>query len=374
MKFNFIYIFLFLLSNKITNSFIKQKIKKISPNLIKHNLLVSTKLNSQSLNKDNNHNNQNNYNNYNNYNNHNNDNNKINKIDGFLSIIRYKNILPTLYLLLTGSWIVNPNFNNLCNLLNSKTLLFSSINTILILMSNMIINDILDINIDKINNPTRPLITGDIKLNEAYFLLIFFLAITEFINIYFLPINLQYIIHLSLLYTFIYTPILKKIPLIKNLSCATIVSSSIYVGGLATITNMNINTNLNTNININLLYQSILLVFLGSLYNEILLDISDYDGDKKNNIFTIATIFGKNISLLISKKILEFNIFINTLLIYNFGYINYSLLFIITSLPILYDFYKIKINNYQKDDIRNTFTTSSNQMVFMLLIICLISK
>jgi 4-hydroxybenzoate polyprenyltransferase len=232
----------------------------------------------------------------------------------------------------------------------------------------MIINDIFDINIDKINNPTRPLITGKIKLSEAYFLLIFFLAITEFINIYFLPNNLQYIIHIALLYTLIYTPILKKIPLIKNLSCATIVSSSIYVGGLATI------TNINTNININLLYQSMLLVFLGSLYNEILLDISDYEGDKKNNIFTLATIFGKNTSLFISKKILEFNIFINTLLIYNLGYINYSLLFMLTSLPILYNFYKIKINYYQKDDILNTFKTSSNQMVFMLLIICLISK
>lgn len=284
-----------------------------------------------------------------------------NKLIGYLKLIRYKNIFPTIYLFLTGAFIVNPNINNL--LLRGKELFYSLSSTLCILMSNMVINDLFDMKLDKINNPLRPLITGDVTLKEASILLIILLSITEYINIYILPKNLQKIIHLSLLYTFIYTPILKRIPLIKNLSCSLVVSTSVYVGALSA----------GISKNINLLYQIMSLVFLGSLYNEILLDIHDHDGDLQHNIYTLSILFGKKIALSISKFILNVNINLNTLLILVLGYPYYSFLFFLLCMPILNDLFKVYQNYNNKENIMNAVVTSSKQLIFMLLLICLLS-
>lgn len=280
-----------------------------------------------------------------------------NKLIGVLNLVRYENIFPTIYLFLTGSFIVNPNINNL--LLHKKKLLFSLIPTLCILMSNMIINDLFDIKLDKINNPSRPLITGNISIKEAIILLISLLSITQYFNIYFLNNKLQYIINLSLLYTVIYTPILKKIPLIKNLSCAFVVSSSIYLGALST----------GIYKNINYLYQIMLLVFLGSLSNEILLDICDYDGDIKNKIYTLATLFGKNIALSISKIILNININSSILLMLLSAHPCYSFILLLLFIPILNDLDKVD-NNY---NIINVVNTAYRQLLYMLSLICLLS-
>ena len=66
-----------------------------------------------------------------------------NKLFGFLNLIRYKNIFPTVYLFLTGAFIVNPNVSNL--LLNIKRLSYTLCTTLSIMMSNMVVNDLFDI-------------------------------------------------------------------------------------------------------------------------------------------------------------------------------------------------------------------------------------
>jgi len=291
------------------------------------------------------------------------DNNSLikNKLIGYLKLIRYKNIFPTIYLFLTGAWIVNPNIN----ILQSKTSFYTLISTLCILMSNMVINDLFDINLDKINNPLRPLITGDVSVTEANLLLITLFSITEYINIYILPKKLQNIIHISLLYTLIYTPILKKIPLIKNISCALVVSLSVYVGALS----------VSIYKNVNLLYQIMSLVFLGSLYNEILLDIRDYEGDIKHNIHTLATLFNKKIALTFSKFILDINVNLNILLFLVYGYPYYSFLFFLLCIPLFNNLFRMYYNNNynKKEIIIETVNTSSRQLIFMLLLICLLS-
>ena len=284
-----------------------------------------------------------------------------NKLFGFLNLIRYKNIFPTVYLFLTGAFIVNPNVSNL--LLNIKRLSYTLCTTLSIMMSNMVVNDLFDIRLDKINNPLRPLITGSIKIKEAILLLITLLSFTEYINIYFLPKEIQNIIHFTELYTLVYTPILKKIPLIKNLSCALIVSLSIYTGALSA----------GISKNLKILYQIISLVFLGSFYNEILLDIHDHEGDTRNNIRTISTLFGKRVALSISEFILSVNINYNVLLLSVYGDIFYAFLFFLLSIPISVDLLKIYESNYKKENIRKAVNTSSAQLLFMLSLFILLS-
>jgi len=91
--------------------------------------------------------------------------NKIkNKSLSFLKLIRSKNILPTLLLSFSGGFVMNPS---IYNILKSSIFITSTIITLLIMSCSMIINDIFDINIDKINNSKRPLVTGEVSIKEA---------------------------------------------------------------------------------------------------------------------------------------------------------------------------------------------------------------
>lgn len=280
------------------------------------------------------------------------------KISSYKKLIRSQNIIPTSCLFLTGGILTNPNFY-------SKKFVFSLISTLLILSAGMILNDLFDIPIDKINNPTRPLITGEIKISEAIGLVTILLSLVEYINIYVLQRKFDNIITLSIIHIFTYTPILKKIFFIKNISCASIVTFSIFYGAIAST-----NTILQSSKNYPLLSVTMTLVFLGSLYNEILLDISDYEGDKKNKLSTLPTLFGKDVALYITKNILQLNVFglfMETLYLYN--NIFYSTLFLLLCTPLFIDLYNIKKNNYKKETILDAVTISSRQLLFLLILI-----
>jgi geranylgeranylglycerol-phosphate geranylgeranyltransferase len=296
-------------------------------------------------------------------------NNKIiknNKLNSFLKLIRYKNIFPTIYLFFTGAFVVNPNFIEFIKTIKSPPIIYSLISTLLILSSNMVINDLFDLKIDKINHSDRPLVSGEIKVKEAILLAVGLILSTELINIFLLPQKLQNPIHLSVLFTFIYTPILKKILFIKNISCALMVAYTIFFGGFVAY-------NGSGNNKLNFLYQIITFVFLGSLYNEVLLDIRDYEGDKKNNISTIATVFGNKKALNFCKNILLVNIYGNLLYLINLSQIYYSTIFILLCIPIIGDFYLIKPDNITKNNIVNASYTSSNQLIFILMLFCFLA-
>ena len=296
-------------------------------------------------------------------------NNKIiknEKFNSFLKLIRYKNIFPAIYLFLTGTWIVNPKFIEFIKTIKSPPIIYSLISTLLILSSNMVINDLFDLKIDRINHSDRPLVSGEIKIKEAILLAAGLILSTELINIFLLPQKLQNPIHLSVLFTFIYTPILKKILFIKNISCALMVAYTVFFGGFVAY-------NGSGNNKLNFLYQIITFVFFGSLYNEILLDIRDYEGDKKNNISTIATVFGNKKALNFSKNILLVNIYGNLLYLINLNQIYYSILFILLCIPIIADFYLIKPDNITKNNIITASYTSSTQLIFILILFCFLS-
>ena len=291
---------------------------------------------------------------------------KNKKLNSFLKLIRYKNIFPTIYLFFTGVFVVNPNFVEFIKTIKSPPMIYSLISTLLILSSNMIINDLFDLKIDRINNSDRPLVSGEIKIKEAILLASSLILSTELINIFLLPQKLQNPIHLSVLFTFIYTPILKKILFIKNISCGLMVAYTVFFGGFVAY-------NGSGNNKLNFLYQIITFVFLGSLYNEILLDIRDYEGDKKNNISTIATVFGNKNALNFNKKILFLNIYVNLLYLINLNQIYYSILFILLCIPIVSDFYLIKPDNITKNSIINASYTLSKQLIYILILFCFLS-
>ena len=120
--------------------------------------------------------------------------------------------------------------------------------------------------IDKINNSNRPIITGEITKKTAFTYAAILFTLIQILNITFLPFSLQQITNFIIFITFIYTPILKKIPFIKNISCALLISFSVIFNGMSTIYK---NSKINDK-NFILLLITTKLIFFGSLYNELL--------------------------------------------------------------------------------------------------------
>lgn len=290
----------------------------------------------------------------------------LNKINDFCKLIRYKNILPTIFLNCAGGLIINPS---IYNLFTSKLFIISTLNTIIIMSSSMVINDVYDIKIDKINNPRRPLISGSITIKEAIIFILILLSSAEFLNLYFLPKNLQFIIHLVIVNINLYTPIYKKIPLLKNIFCAALVSFSLLFSGLI----VSPKYNLFENKNINLLMIAINLIFFGSLTNELLLDIHDIEGDKLSNIKTFPIIFGNNITWLITNIILYLSILTNSYAISYFYNIHTSIPVILILYPLLLNLYNIKQNNFSKKSIEKYMIKSTKPLFLILFYLCSIS-
>ena len=288
-----------------------------------------------------------------------------NKINSFLKLIRAKNIIPTIFLSFTGGWIMNPSF---INLIHNVPFIFSIVNTVIVMSNSMVVNDIYDIEIDRINNADRPLVTDELTLKQAGIISVFLACICEYLNLTYLPGSLQIIIHLATIQSILYTPIFKKIIFIKNISCAFLVSFSLFFSGLAAS-----NSIMSLNRNFDLLAVTLNLIFFGSLTNEILLDIKDYEGDKKNNISTIVTVFGKNIAWYISFILFSYNIVSS---FFSLGYlydINKSVPILIVMVPCLHDMYKIKTTNYSKISIDTYMKKSNKPLLLSLIYICLLA-
>lgn len=285
-----------------------------------------------------------------------------NKFLELLKLIRAKNIIPTLFLSFSGGWLMNPSFTNL---IQSQPFIVYTINTILIMSSSMAINDLYDIEVDKINHPERPLVKETISKIEAIVLIFFLLTISEYLSLNYLPINLQNIIHLTIIYVNLYTPVFKKILVIKNISCAAIVSLSLFFAGLASSS-----VQLILNTNFELLLVATNLIFTGSWSNEIILDIRDYKGDKKQSIQTLPTILGKETSLTCTGLILYLGSIMNIIALANLYNYTYAYALFLLFVPQFYALYDIKNNNYSKDSIQSYMKKTDLTLVMILLYLC----
>lgn len=284
-----------------------------------------------------------------------------NKINGFLNLIRYNNILPTTLLCFTGAWIINPSIYNLAH---SKDFIVSTVDTLIVMSNSMIINDIYDIDIDRVNNKSKPLVTGEIKIGEAIVAFFFLLFVSEVLSFYFLPENLQTAVNLSNIFIIIYSPFLKKIPIVKNISCALLVSFSVFLTGLSASSGQLITDNANFN-----LFSIIInMIFLGSLSNEIVLDIRDMEGDRLNNIFTIPVIFGPKIASIFTNVIVLFNLSRTSMSLgYFYENVWVALFISVLFLPIQCGSYEINENNYSEKSIKE-FLKNANISLFAILV------
>jgi 4-hydroxybenzoate polyprenyltransferase len=181
--------------------------------------------------------------------------------------------------------------------------------------------------------------------------------------------TLQLIIHLTIVNITLYTPVFKRIPFIKNISCAAIIAFTIFFSGLSSATGV-----LSQNKNFGFLAIAISLLFYGSLSNEILHDIRDYEGDKMHNIYTIPVIFGKDVAWMCAKIITNLSVMSNTLSLYYLTNFNEGLVLAIICSPLSFNLYKLKEEGYTKKNIAKVVKDSNIPLVFTLLYFCLLAS
>jgi 4-hydroxybenzoate polyprenyltransferase len=282
----------------------------------------------------------------------------MNKISKLATITRAQNIPSILAISFTGGYIMNPAA------LSSKPFWISTIESILIMSNSMVMNDILDLEVDKINSPHRPLVTGEIIKKDAVYLSVGLSVLTEFINMYYLPRRLQWIIHASLVYIHLYTPIFKRIIFIKNMSCAFLVSFSVLFAGVASTT-----VPFFKNKNNILLYIITNAIFGGSWVNELLLDIRDQEGDTKENISTMATVFDKQTTWTIAQIILHINTIMNIVGLLHYGIPPYMYTAIMISQYASLN--KVKYELYSLDAIRSYLQYTGKTLFVLLIYFCM---
>jgi geranylgeranylglycerol-phosphate geranylgeranyltransferase len=140
-------------------------------------------------------------------------------------------------------------------------------------------NDYLDVEIDRINQPQRPLPAGKVSLRAArwfsFVLTMLSLVTASFIN---LPAFLIALICNAILY--IYSLRLKSTVLLGNATVATVSALSAIFGGVAAG-------------NVVPTLWLALIIFMGIMGREVLKTMADYEGDLSQRCRTVATVWGR---------------------------------------------------------------------------------
>lgn len=204
------------------------------------------------------------------------------KIFSYIKITRPINVLITFIVVVVAILISAQHQIEL-----SKIILVS-LSAALIAAAGNIVNDIYDIETDKVSHPNRVLAQGLLSKKEAVFLYNFFnviaIILASRISDYLIVIVLFTIILL-----YVYSAYLKKLPLVGNIVIAFITGLAFIYGGFAAD-------------NPNGAIVPAVFAFLINLIREIVKDIQDIEGDSKLSFKTFPILYG----IKKSKKIILF--------------------------------------------------------------------
>ena len=248
-----------------------------------------------------------------------------------LSLIRPINSFMIGLAVVVGIAIGSPD------MLFSRLTIYGFITGFSISSYSMIINDIYDIEIDKVNQPERPLAKQIISINSALSLSLILLLIGLTSSL----IISYYNIIITAIFSFLswfYNIWGKKQGLIGNSIVASSMSIPFIFGGIITG-------------NISLLVWSIsLIAFLSGMGREIIKTIADVEGDKIKGIKSVSIQFGPRNAMLVACGFIIISILISFIPVYlNLIQIYYIPLLILTDLILIYSVFLLS-KNYSKSE------------------------
>ena len=257
-----------------------------------------------------------------------------------LQVCRWKNLLMLAFVLVLFRFTIINHVEGKQVLLTDTHFLFFLVAILLVSAAGYLINDIRDIDIDRINNPTRVLVNKDPRvIKQMYYLYLVMNTIAMIIGT---DICLQYqaykvliIFFLAMLGLWLYAYRLKKVLLVGNLVIALLTAASILSIALFESSP-------------NVLLSSFVLggfAFLSTLLREYIKDVEDIEGDKQHRVLSLPVVFGVNYSkyfgfaillslvwslsfiveILIAKQIVTAAVYVGVCLIVPYFYIFYLL-------------------------------------------------
>jgi len=193
-------------------------------------------------------------------------------IYSYILITRPLNTIITFFVVVVGALISKGEANEIINII------LAGISAALTAAAGNIINDIIDKNSDKINHPTRIIPSGRLNVKQAgieyFFLVIAACVISSFIN------QLAFlIVFLTSVLLFLYSNILKRIPLLGNVTVAYLTGMAFIYGGVSVG-------------HPSAALIAALFAFMINFIRELLKDIQDINGDKNVGIKTFPIKFG----------------------------------------------------------------------------------
>lgn len=200
------------------------------------------------------------------------------------TIFSYMNLLRPLNLIFSALSVIIAAY--LTHSLNQTVTIINAVIVVVMFAgASNILNDIFDINIDKMNQSHRPLPSGEISIWAAlvYMLALYFGGI--YMSFYLPELAMEMALVLVLPTLVLYTPLFKRIPLIGNMAVAAVLgmvflfSEAAFTG---TVTTM---------------WVPAWLAFGLTFIRELIKDIEDIDGDKLEGVRTFPVVFGMEKSL-----------------------------------------------------------------------------
>jgi geranylgeranylglycerol-phosphate geranylgeranyltransferase len=228
---------------------------------------------------------------------------KINKLIAVIVITRPVNLIITSFSILIAAVICS------AGTFESDKIIFASVSGAIAAAAGNIINDLFDIDIDKINRPFRPLASNNLSPRHAVILFaicsILSLTLSCFINKYAFLVDAS-----ALALLFFYSFRLKRIILLGNFIVAFLTGLAFIYGGIS------VN-------NLKYAYVPALFALLINVIREMIKDMEDIEGDKSEGIFSFPYLYGIDAS---KKVIMLFSL----------------LLITATFIPFLFKYYNIE--------------------------------
>lgn len=204
--------------------------------------------------------------------------NLLENIKLFFELIRLRNCLIGFFGVFVTAILINPE-----NLFQ-ESIILAALTVFFLMGAGNMINDYFDSEIDKINKPFRPIPSGRIENENVLMLSIvfFFLGIIIAKNINFYCFLISIINSLLLVF---YAKYSKKLLLVSNLGISYLVASIFIFGAFSVAGTINKEQ-------IKILTILTASAFLMTFSREIIKDIEDMEGDKKEYSITLPIKFG----------------------------------------------------------------------------------
>ena len=216
---------------------------------------------------------------------------------GFVKLMRPVNCAMMSFAVLVGAALANPSFSNFFWI----KILFGALTGFTLTAAAMAVNDYYDLDIDAINEPSRPIPSCAVTSKAALVFAGIFSAI-GFVFAYLTSIICLFAAIIAWTVMLTYSTIGKRSGLPGNFLVSACVATPFLYGSLAVIDSVQLNV---------LLFAS--MAFLSNTGREITKGIVDVKGDNAHNVKTIAVRFGEKKAAIAAAASYVFAVFLSPL-------------------------------------------------------------